>query len=83
MNDSCMMQRTVLPLSISCGKISGRSWDLKVANVVRFEVHVYQYTRRDIPENLNLHSGAATPQVLHGKYLQTFSRSLLPSVFRV
>jgi len=67
MNDSCVMQGTVLKLSISYGKISGRSWGLKVANIVRFEVHVYQHTRRDIPENLNLHSGAAEPQVLHGK----------------
>jgi hypothetical protein len=67
MNDSCMMQRTVFLLSISCGKLCGRSWDLKVASTVRFDLHVYQYTRRDIPENLNLHSGAAEPQVLRGK----------------
>ena len=78
MNDSCLMQRTVLPLSISCGKIYGRSWGLKVASILRFEVYVYQYTRRDNPENLNLHSGAAEPQDLHGKLLQTFSRMFLP-----
>jgi hypothetical protein len=67
MNYSCMMQRTLLLLSTSCGKISGSSCDLKVANTVRFEVRVYRYTRRDITENLDLHSGAAEPQVLYGK----------------
>jgi len=67
MNDACMMQRTVVPLSISCGKLSGRRWDLKVASIVRFDLHVYQYTRRYTPENLNLYSGAAEPEVSHGK----------------
>ena len=67
MNDSCMMQRTVLLLSVSCGKISGSSSYLKVANIVRFEVHVYQYTRRDITENMNRHSGAAELLVLQDK----------------